>query len=111
VFVRRPCGSGGSFDSSLPSNVHRLLSHPRGSRVALMVLHDSRDARQLAAGTTEGLSLLELSGALENYAPIHHARADRVASTRPWRRRTNPTGALPFAENDQVRRFIERLRR
>jgi RNA polymerase sigma-70 factor (ECF subfamily) len=49
------------------------------------------------------------SGALDGYAPFHLARADmfrrlgRSGDAREWYRR-----ALPFAQNEQVRRFIER---
>ena len=69
-------------------------------------------AVSMAAGPVEGLALLERieqSGALENYAPFHLARADMLRrlgrsdeAYQSYRR------ALPFAENDQIRRFVER---
>jgi RNA polymerase sigma-70 factor, ECF subfamily len=72
-------------------------------------------AVSFAANPDLGLRLLERierTGALENYAPFHLARADmfrrlgRGDETRECYQR-----ALPFAENEQVRRFIEqRLR-
>jgi RNA polymerase sigma-70 factor, ECF subfamily len=72
-------------------------------------------AVSFAAGPIKGLSLLErieTTGALASYAPFHLARADML-------RRLGQTDeardcyerALPCAENEQVRRFIEaRLR-
>jgi RNA polymerase sigma-70 factor, ECF subfamily len=72
-------------------------------------------AVSFAAGPSHGLTLLqriEDKGALESYAPFHLARADmsrrlgRDDEARDCYRR-----ALPFADNEQVRRFIEqRLR-
>src|SRR5215813_1380396 len=65
-----------------------------------------------AATPVEGLRLLkgiERTGALEQYAPFHLARADMFRrlglndDARECYRR-----ALPFAQNDQVRRFIEK---
>ena len=69
-------------------------------------------AVSFAATPELGLRLLdriERTGALDNYAPFHLARADmfrrlgRSEETRACYER-----ALPFAENEQVRRFIER---
>lgn len=69
-------------------------------------------AISFAAGPSQGLTLLERiegKGALENYAPFHLAGADmlrrlgRNDEACEWYRR-----ALPIAENEQVRRFIER---
>jgi RNA polymerase sigma-70 factor (ECF subfamily) len=71
-------------------------------------------AISFAASPVEGLSLLddiESTGALEQYAPFHLARADmfrRLGREEAWEcyRR-----ALPVAQNEHVRRFIEqRLR-
>src|SRR5215471_15024406 len=65
-----------------------------------------------AATPVEGLRLLkgiERTGALEQYAPFHLARADMFRrlglndDARECYRR-----ALPFAQNEQVRRFIEK---
>jgi RNA polymerase sigma-70 factor (ECF subfamily) len=68
-------------------------------------------AVSFAASPHQGLTLLERiesTGALENYAPFHLARADMLRrlgrsdeAHQCYRR------ALPFAENEQVRRFIE----
>jgi RNA polymerase sigma-70 factor (ECF subfamily) len=69
-------------------------------------------AVSFAVSPHEGLRLvdgLEGTGALERYAPFHLARADifrrlgRGAEARECYRR-----ALPCAQNEQVRRFIER---
>jgi RNA polymerase sigma-70 factor, ECF subfamily len=69
-------------------------------------------AVSFAVSATQGLTLLERieeSGVLEDYAPFHVARADMLRrlgrgneASECYRR------ALPFAENEQVRRFIER---
>lgn len=68
-------------------------------------------AVSFAATPAEGLSLLEnieRTGALDRYAPFHLARADM------FRRLGNSDQAnecyqraLPFAQNEQIRRFIE----
>jgi RNA polymerase sigma-70 factor (ECF subfamily) len=69
-------------------------------------------AVSFAVGPVEGLRLLEgieRTGALEQYAPFHLARADmfrrlgRSDEAREFYRR-----ALPFAQNEQVHRFIEK---
>jgi RNA polymerase sigma-70 factor, ECF subfamily len=69
-------------------------------------------AVSFAANPDLGLRLLqriERTGALDNYAPFYLARADmfrrlgRSGETRACHER-----ALPFAENEQIRRFIER---
>jgi RNA polymerase sigma-70 factor, ECF subfamily len=72
-------------------------------------------AVSFAASPDLGLRLLdriERTGALDNYAPFHLARADMLR--RLYRRdeaREAYKRALPFADNEQVRRFIElRLR-
>jgi RNA polymerase sigma-70 factor (ECF subfamily) len=65
-----------------------------------------------AASPNQGLTLLqriEQSGVLQNYAPFHVARADMLRRLG----RSHEAGecyrrALPFAENEQVRRFIGR---
>jgi RNA polymerase sigma-70 factor (ECF subfamily) len=68
-------------------------------------------AISFAVGPHEGLQLLDNlagSGGLDRYAPFHLAHADmfrrlgRHEDAREWYRR-----ALPFAQNEQVRRFIE----
>jgi RNA polymerase sigma-70 factor (ECF subfamily) len=68
-------------------------------------------AVSFAVSAVEGLALLEdieRAGALEQYAPFHLARADmlcrlgRTDEALECRER-----ALPFARNEQVRRFIE----
>ncbi len=69
-------------------------------------------AVSFAASPTEALSLLEdieRTGALDQYAPFHLARADmlrrlgRTDQAREYYRR-----ALPLAQNERVRQFIER---
>jgi RNA polymerase sigma-70 factor (ECF subfamily) len=69
-------------------------------------------AISFAASPVEGLSLLEAierSGALRQYAPFHLARADMFRRLgRSEEARQCYRNALPFAQNDQVRRFIER---
>lgn len=72
-------------------------------------------AASFAVDPHEGLRLLDklaAGGALDRYAPFYLAHADmfrrlgRPEEARLWYRR-----ALPFAQNEQVRRFIEqRLR-
>ena len=58
------------------------------------------------------LERIERTGALENYTPFHLARADMLRRLgRPDEAREAYRRALPFAENEQVRRFIkQRLR-
>jgi RNA polymerase sigma-70 factor (ECF subfamily) len=68
-----------------------------------------------AASPDLGLRLLdriERTGALESYAPFHTARADMLRRLdRRDDAREAYKRALPFADNEQVRRFIElRLR-
>jgi len=69
-------------------------------------------AVSFAAGPNQGLALLEqieASGQLQDYAPLHLARADMLrrlglgADARACYQR-----ALPLAQNEQVRRFIAR---
>lgn len=65
------------------------------------------------AATPElGLRLLahiERTGALDHYAPFHLARADMLRRLgRDSEMRESYQRALPFAENEQVRRFVER---
>src|SRR5262249_58418226 len=59
----------------------------------------------------EGLALLEdieRTGTLEHYAPFHLARADILYRLgRNDEALESQERALPFAPNDQVRRFIE----
>ena len=69
-------------------------------------------AVSFALSPVDGLKLLECierAGALEHYAPFHLARADMfrrlgciVEARESYQR------ALPFAQNDQVHRFIEK---
>jgi RNA polymerase sigma-70 factor (ECF subfamily) len=68
-------------------------------------------ALSFAVGPIQGLELVEglaRNGALDEYAPFHLARADmlrrlgRLEDARESYRR-----ALPFAQNEHVRRFIE----
>jgi RNA polymerase sigma-70 factor (ECF subfamily) len=86
----------------------QLLRYERTPVVAL----NRAVAISFAAGPEEGLVLVEDlggSGALEQYAPFHLARADmlrrlgRLDEAREWYGR-----ALPCVRNEQVRRFIER---
>jgi RNA polymerase sigma-70 factor, ECF subfamily len=69
-------------------------------------------AVSFATGPDQGLTLLariETSGALENYAPFHLARADMLRRLgRGNEARGSYRRALSFAENEQIRRFIER---
>ena len=72
-------------------------------------------AVSFAASPDLGLRLLdriERTGALEDYAPFHLARADMLRRLdRRDEAREAYKRALPFADNEQVRRFIElRLR-
>jgi RNA polymerase sigma-70 factor, ECF subfamily len=72
-------------------------------------------AVSFAVGPVEGLKLLEgieRAGSLEEYAPFHLARADVFRRLgRDDEARDGYRRALPFAQNEQVRRFIEqRLR-
>jgi RNA polymerase sigma-70 factor (ECF subfamily) len=70
-------------------------------------------AVSFAVGPGDGLQLLEAieRGAMEQYAPYHLARADmlrrlgRLAEARACYER-----ALPFTQNERVRRFIERAK-
>jgi RNA polymerase sigma-70 factor (ECF subfamily) len=72
-------------------------------------------AVSFAAGPLKGLYLLEMierTGALDEYAPLHLARADmfrRLGSNHEawacYRR------AIPIAQNDRVRQFVERRMR
>jgi RNA polymerase sigma-70 factor (ECF subfamily) len=68
-------------------------------------------AVSFAVGCVEGLALLdgiEPPGALGQYAPFHLARADMLRRLdRSVEARECYRLALPFAQNDQVRRFIE----
>jgi RNA polymerase sigma-70 factor, ECF subfamily len=68
-------------------------------------------AVSFAANPDLGLRLLERlerSGALANYAPFHLARADMFRRLgRPEETRACYEHALAFAENEQVRRFIQ----
>src|SRR5262249_10143288 len=68
-------------------------------------------AVSFAVSPVEGLSLLEdieQTGALEQYAPFHIARADMLCRLgRNEEALECHERALPLAPNDQVRRFIE----
>jgi RNA polymerase sigma-70 factor (ECF subfamily) len=68
-------------------------------------------AVSFAISPVEGLSLLEdieRAGALEQYAPFHLARADMLCRLgRNDEALECRARALPFAPNEQVRRFIE----
>jgi RNA polymerase sigma-70 factor (ECF subfamily) len=72
-------------------------------------------AVSFAATPDQGLALLERlerTGALDGYAPFHLARADMLHRLgRDDEARECYRRALPFAQNEQVRRFIERLLR
>jgi RNA polymerase sigma-70 factor (ECF subfamily) len=64
-----------------------------------------------AVGAVEGLELLEAieRGAMEQYAPYHLAQADMLRRLgRENEARACYERALPLAQNEQVRRFIER---
>jgi RNA polymerase sigma-70 factor (ECF subfamily) len=69
-------------------------------------------AVSFAATPDQGLALLdriERTGALEGYAPLYLARADMLRRLgRGHDARACYRRALPFAQNEQVRRFIER---
>jgi RNA polymerase sigma-70 factor (ECF subfamily) len=69
-------------------------------------------AVSFAATPAQGLALLERiegTGALDSYAPFHLARADMLRRLgRSHEERECYRRALPLAQNDQVRRFIER---
>jgi RNA polymerase sigma-70 factor (ECF subfamily) len=69
-------------------------------------------AVSFAISPDEGLKLLEgieRAGALERYAPFHVARADMYRRLgRSDEAQESYRRALPFAQNDQVHRFIER---
>jgi RNA polymerase sigma-70 factor (ECF subfamily) len=72
-------------------------------------------ALSFAATPDQGLALLEPiagTGVLDGYAPFHLARADMLRRLgRSDEARDCYRRALPFAQNEQVRRFIEqRLR-
>ena len=68
-------------------------------------------AISFAVSPVEGLSLLEdieRTGALEQYAPFHLARADMFRRLgRADEARESYRLALPVAQNEHVRRFIE----
>jgi RNA polymerase sigma-70 factor (ECF subfamily) len=67
-------------------------------------------AVSFAVGPAQALELLdaiESSGALEHYAPLYLARADMLRRLgRAHEARACYERALPFAQNEQVRRFI-----
>ncbi len=69
-------------------------------------------AVSFAAGPLEGLKLvarIERAGTLEHYAPFHLARADMFRRLGRRDEAQDSYGrALPHAQNEQVRRFIER---
>jgi RNA polymerase sigma-70 factor (ECF subfamily) len=70
-------------------------------------------AASFAVGAVEGLELLEAvdRSTMEQYAPYHLARADMLRRLgRESEARASYERALPFAQNEQVRRFIERAR-
>jgi len=70
-------------------------------------------AVSFAVGPDEGLELLEAieRGTMEEYAPYHLARADMLRRLgRQSEARACYERALPFAQNEQVRRFIERAK-
>jgi RNA polymerase sigma-70 factor (ECF subfamily) len=71
-------------------------------------------ALSFAVSPGEGLELLariQPAGSLEQYAPYHLARADMLRRLgRAGEARACYEQALPFAQNEQVRRFIERAR-
>jgi RNA polymerase sigma-70 factor (ECF subfamily) len=69
-------------------------------------------AVSFAAGAAEGLALLDRiarTGALDRYAPFHLARADVLRRLgRAAEARASTERALPFAQNERVRAFIEK---
>jgi RNA polymerase sigma-70 factor (ECF subfamily) len=69
-------------------------------------------ALSFAVSPAEGLEVLagiQPAGSLEQYAPYHLARADMLRRLgRAGEARACYEQALPFAQNEQVRRFIER---
>jgi RNA polymerase sigma-70 factor (ECF subfamily) len=69
-------------------------------------------AVSFAVSPAEGLELLagiQPAGSLEQYAPYHLARADMLRRLgRAGEARACYEQALPFAQNEQVRSFIER---
>jgi RNA polymerase sigma-70 factor (ECF subfamily) len=70
-------------------------------------------AVSFAVGAGEGLALLEAieRGAMERYAPYYLARADMLRRLgRQGEARACYEQALPLAQNEQVRRFIERAK-
>jgi RNA polymerase sigma-70 factor (ECF subfamily) len=70
-------------------------------------------AVSFAVGALEGLELLEAiePSAMDEYAPYHLARADMLRRLgRQSEARASYERALPFAQNEQVRRFIERAK-
>jgi predicted RNA polymerase sigma factor len=70
-------------------------------------------AVSFAVGAVEGLDLLEAieRSAVDHYAPYHLARADMLRRLgRQSEARASYERALPFAQNEQVRRFIERAK-
>jgi RNA polymerase sigma-70 factor (ECF subfamily) len=70
-------------------------------------------AVSFAVGADEGLELLEAieHGSMDQYAPYHLARGDVLRRLgRYGEARECYERAVPFAQNDQVRRFIERAK-
>jgi RNA polymerase sigma-70 factor (ECF subfamily) len=70
-------------------------------------------AVSFAVGAVEGLELLEAieRSAMEEYVPYHLARADMLRRLgRQSEARASYERALPFVQNEQVRRFIERAK-
>src|SRR5215831_12657856 len=86
----------------------QLLRHERTPVIEL----NRAVAFSFAVGPVEGLSLVEdiqRTGALEQYAPFHMARADMLLRLGRHEEACECyRHALPLAPNEQVRRFIER---
>lgn len=86
----------------------QLLRHERSPVIEL----NRAVAISFAVGAAEGLRLLEAierAGSLERYAPLYLARADMLRRVgRCGEARECYERAQPLAQNDQVRRFIER---
>jgi RNA polymerase sigma-70 factor (ECF subfamily) len=84
----------------------QLLRYERSPVIAL----NRAVAVSFAVGAAEGLELLESIGrdSMEQYAPYHLARADMLRRLgRRSEARACYERALPFTQNEQVRRFIE----
>jgi RNA polymerase sigma-70 factor (ECF subfamily) len=84
----------------------QLLSRERSPVIEL----NRAVAVSFAIGPAEGLRLLDsIACAMDQYAPYHIGRADMLQRLgREHEARAAYVRALPFAQNEHVRRFIER---